>query len=59
MRVAAVVVSVAGATRNYFRGSHAAIQLLAASVLKLDGRVADAKAILEQVIQLGQDAGAL
>ena len=45
--------------RPSLQEDNAALQLLAADVLELDGGVADVEVVLEHVIELDQDAGAL
>lgn len=44
--------------RHLFHGDYAAVELLAARVLELDGDVADVETLLEQVVEPGQNAGA-
>src|ERR1035437_4648404 len=56
MRVSVVMAATAV---HLFHGHDAAFQLRAAHVLKLDGGVAYLKALLEQLVEPGQDAGAL
>lgn len=52
----AMVTSVAG---HFCHGDYAAIEHLAACVLKLDGGVADVKVVLQHMVDLDKDAGAL
>ena len=44
---------------HLFNGNDAAVLLWAAGVLKLNGSVADVKTILEDVVQIEQNASAL
>ena len=44
---------------HLFNRNHAAMQLLAAGVFELDGGVGDAEVLLEHVVEIDQDAGAL
>jgi len=44
---------------HLFHGNHAAVELFAAHVLKLNGGVADVKSLPEHVVELYQNAGAL
>ena len=61
MRVAVVVVrvGVGGSAGHFFNGDYAAVGFRAAYVLELDGGVADVVVVLEQVVEVEQDAGAL
>jgi len=61
MRVAVVVmvVSVGGGAGHFFYRHYAAVGFRAAYVLKLDGGVTDVVVVLEDVVQVEQDAGAL
>jgi hypothetical protein len=44
---------------HFFNGDDAAFKLIAAGVLELDGGVADLEVVIENVVELDQDAGAL
>ena len=46
-------------TGHHFHGDNTAIELLATYMLKLDGCVADVEARSKQLIETGQNAGAL
>src|SRR5579863_7821846 len=54
-----VVVLMLGPGGHLFHRHHAAMQLRAASVLKLDRRVADLEVVAQHMIDLQQDARAL
>src|ERR1035438_8162234 len=58
MRVA-VVGAAGGASGHLFNGDYAALELAAADVLELNGGMADVKVVLEHVVELEEDAGAL
>ena len=58
MRVA-VVVCLAPAAGHLFHGDDAAFKLFTALMLELDGGVSDLEVLLEHVVELDQDAGAL
>ncbi len=47
------------AASHFFNGDDAAIEHLAAGVFELDGGVADLKVVVEHLVELEQDAGAL
>ena len=52
------VVCAARAAGHFINGDDAALDFAAADVLELDGGVADLKMIIENMVELDQDAGA-
>ena len=59
MGVAVVAVFGGGAAGQFFNGDDTAVEHLAAGVLELDGGVANVEAVLEDVVEIDEDAGAL
>jgi hypothetical protein len=55
----AVVRGLLGGAGHFFDGNDAAFQLAAADVLELDGGVRDLEVLLQYMVELFQDAGAL
>ena len=54
-----VMFMIVAAARQFLRRNHASIQHATAGVLKLDGRVSDAKMIFQLMVETLQDAAAL
>ena len=59
MRMPMMMRMFAGRASHLFDRNHAALQLSTDGVLKLDGGVRNLKMLLQNVVQLFQDAGAL
>ena len=54
-----MAVAVSRGAHHLFNGNDAAMHLLAAHMLKLDGTVANVVVLFENVVQLQQNAGTL